>query len=323
MMRPWCIAALLVLALAGCGSDDGGSDGSQAAGGGTIGVSVPTVEGPFFTAMLYGIDDEAKKLGFELKTQDAGGYGNVDQQVTQTQNLVVSQVKAILADPADPTTMGAAVADAKAAGIPIVGSGDPAPDADANVASSHCDIGKAMAKGAKQLLPDGGTMAILAGPAGATWSVERLKCFKQGLEGSGITIEAEKASDPAVEQGVTVASDFLQRYPDIDLLYGADDTVGVGAAKAVQAANRCGKTKVLTAVLGRQAEQLLREGCIDYIVAQQTVQIGRVAVQTAAKLIAGEQIAEKDIGVPLVPVTKHNVDEVDVGAIREPDGYKP
>jgi ABC-type sugar transport system substrate-binding protein len=79
------LTGLLVgaLALAACGSDDGNSSASSSGGGGDkgkIGVSVPTVQGPFFTAMLYGMKDEAKKLGYDLQIRDAGGYPNVDTQ---------------------------------------------------------------------------------------------------------------------------------------------------------------------------------------------------------------------------------------------------
>ncbi|MBK5232118.1 MAG: substrate-binding domain-containing protein [Thermoleophilia bacterium] len=316
------MASVLILAggVAACG-DSGDSD--SGGDGGTIGVSVPTVEGPFFTAMLYGINDEAEKLGISVDTMDAGGYENVDQQVDQFQSLIVKQPDSILVDPADPTTIEASVDQAMSAGIDVIGSGDPAPNATANVSSSHCEIGKAMAVGAKKLLPDGGTLAMLTGPAGATWTSDRLKCFKESIDGSGIEIVAEKSSDPAVEQGVTIATDFLQRYPDLDLIYGADDTVGVGAAQAVKAADRCGKTQVLTAVLGRQVEQQMKAGCVQYIVAQQTVKIGRVAVQTAQKLADGETLPETEVAIPLIPVTPDNVDSVDVSTMREPDNYTP
>ncbi|HMJ35591.1 MAG TPA: substrate-binding domain-containing protein [Baekduia sp.] len=325
--RAALLAGLLTsaAALAACGSsDEGTSSGSSSGGGkGKIGVSVPTVQGPFFTAMLYGMKDEAKKLGYTLEIRDAGGYANVDKQASQFENLGVQGVKAVLIDPADPTTLTGSLAQVKAANVPVVGAGDHFPGADVSVSSSHCDVGHAMAKGAQELLPDGGTMAALTGPAGAPWTTDRWKCFTDDIKSTNIKIVSEKASDPAVEQGVTIASDFLQRTPKLDLVYGADDTVGVGAAKAVQEAKRCGKTQVLTAVLGREAEALLEEGCVNYVVAQQTVLVGRLAVREADKLIAGTKPPSDTVSVPLVPVTKDNLATVDISKLREPDSYKP
>jgi ribose transport system substrate-binding protein len=327
--RAAALAGLLTcaVAVAACGSSDSGDSSASGSGGGggkgKIGVSVPTVQGPFFTAMLYGMKDEAKKLGYTLEIRDAGGYANVDKQASQFENLGVQGVKAVLIDPADPTTLEGSLAQVKAASVPVVGAGDHFPGADVSVSSSHCDVGHAMAKGAQQLLPDGGTMAALTGPAGAPWTTDRWKCFTEDLKSTNIKIVSEKASDPAVEQGVTIASDFLQRSPKLDLIYGADDTVGVGAAKAVQEAKRCGKTQVLTAVLGREAEALLKEGCVNYVVAQQTVLVGRLAVREADKLIAGTKPPSDTVSVPLVPVTKDNLASVDISKLREPDSYKP
>ena len=57
-----------------------------------IGVSMPNIKGPWFTPVLFGISDEAKKLGYEVTILDAGGYANVDKQVSQFSNLVVQKV---------------------------------------------------------------------------------------------------------------------------------------------------------------------------------------------------------------------------------------
>jgi ribose transport system substrate-binding protein len=325
--RAALLAGLLACtgAIAACGSSDNSNNASGGSGGGKgkLGVSVPTVQGPFFTAMLYGMKDEAKKLGYTLEIRDAGGYANVDKQASQFENLAVQGVKAVLIDPADPTTLTGSLSQVKGSSVPVIGAGDHFPGADVSVSSSHCDVGHAMAKGAETLLPNGGTMAALTGPAGAPWTTDRWKCFTQDIKGTNIKIVSEKASDPAVEQGVTIASDFLQRNPNLDLLYGADDTVGVGAAKAVQEGKRCGKTQVLTAVLGREAEALLKAGCVNYVVAQQTVLIGRMAVREADKLVGGSKPASDTVSIPLVPVTKDTLATVDINNLREPDSYKP
>lgn len=164
-------------------------------------------------------------------------------------------------------------------------------------------------------------MAALTGPAGAYWATERYRCFKEGIADSGIEIVAEQTSEPDAAVGLSLATDFLQRFPDLDLLYGADDTVGVGAARAVQSNDACGQIKVLTAILGETTEELMREGCIDYVVAQQTVVIGREAVQMARALLDGETPETTDVIVPVVPVTPEILDSVDTGAFRQPKGW--
>src|SRR5690606_23031102 len=95
-----------------------------------IGFSLPTVQGPFFTAQLYGFIEEAKARGYETVILDAGGYGRPDQQVADMQNLLAQQVKAILINPADATSFVGVLAEAKAEGVPVIAAGAPLPGAD-------------------------------------------------------------------------------------------------------------------------------------------------------------------------------------------------
>jgi ribose transport system substrate-binding protein len=301
--------------------------GSSAYAADKIGVSMPNIKGPWFTPVLYGISDEAKKLGYDIVIQDAGGYANVDKQVSQFSNLVVQKVVAILIDPANPASFNGAVKEAKSAKIPVIGAGSPIVasnvDADAAASSSHCNIGHELAKGAKTLLPNGGTIAVLAGPPGAFWASDRLRCFKEDITGSKLKIVAEQTSeqDPAI--ALSVANDFLQRFPQVDMLYGADDTYGVGAARAAQGAQKCGKVKVMFAVLGEAAEEMMRAGCADYVVAQQPVMIGRSAVQMMDALVKGKPLEKKKDEVPLVPVTMANLNSINKSGMQAPKGWTP
>jgi ABC-type sugar transport system substrate-binding protein len=193
----------------------------------------------------------------------------------------VQKVKAILLDPANPDSFNGVVRQAKSDKIPVVGVGSPIVasnvEADGAASSSHCNIGHELAKGAKTLLPNGGTLAI----------------------------------------------DMLQRFPNVDLLYGADDTYGVGAARAAQGAQKCGKAKVLFAVLGETAEEMMRAGCADYVVAQQPVLIGRIGLQMADKLIKGQPLAKKLEEISLIPVTKANLDSINKATMQAPKGWTP
>lgn len=292
-----------------------------------IGVSMPNIKGPWFTPVLFGISDEAKKLGYEVTILDAGGYANVDKQVSQFSNLVVQKVAAILMDPANPASFNGVVREAKGEKIPVIGAGSPivasGVEADAAASSSHCNIGHELAKGAKTLLPNGGTIAVLAGPPGAFWASDRLRCFKEDLAGGNIKIVAEQTSeqDPAI--ALSLANDFLQRFPDVSVLYGADDTYGVGAARAAQGAQKCGKVKILFAVLGEAAEEMMRAGCADYVVAQQPVVIGRTAVQLMDAIVKGKPLAAKKVEVPLIPVTAANLNSINKTGMQAPKGWTP
>jgi ABC-type sugar transport system substrate-binding protein len=315
------LALLLLVASFECGP------ALAAAPNGTIGAAMPNTKGEWYTPELYGITDEAKKLGYSVNIQDAGGYANVDKEVNEVSNLIVQQVRAILLDSADPAAFNGVVRQAKAAKIPVIAAASPEvatevkPDAGAT--SSHCTIGHELAAGAKKLLPHGGSIGVLAGPPGAFWATERLRCFKQDIAGTNIKIVAEQTSEQDVARALSLASDFLQRYPNLDLLYGADDTYGVGIARAVQAAGRCGKVKVEFSVLGTAAEQMMRAGCVDYVVAQQPVLIGRIEVRLADQLIKDQKPAQPMVEVPLIIVTPQNLDKIERTGMQAPKGWTP
>ena len=73
------------------------------------------------------------------------------------------------------------------------------------------------------------------------------------------------------------------------------------ARRAQHKGAQMGKVKVLFAVLGEAAEEMMRAGCADYVVAQQPVVIGRTAVQMMDALVKGKPLPAKKVEVPLVP----------------------
>ena len=81
------------LAVSSCSSDLG----STSAGGGSdskkIGVSMSFLN-QFYAAALEGMEDEAKKQGYELVVLNANS--NSSQQVNQVQNLVAQNVGAVI-----------------------------------------------------------------------------------------------------------------------------------------------------------------------------------------------------------------------------------
>lgn len=292
-----------------------------------LGVSMPILSGPWYTAVLYGIETKAEELGYEIIVLDAGGYANVDRQISQVQNLITQQVDAILVDPANPSAFNGVAREARATGVPLIGVSSPivASDVppDGAVSSSHCTLGKMMADGAKEFMPEGGDIGVLAGPGGAFWAEERLRCFEESIADTGIHIVASQATEQDVAVALTAANDILQRFPNVDMLYAADDTFGVGAARAVQQVGQCGEVRVLFAVLGEAAQDLMEVGCVDYVVAQKPVTIGSEAVGLAENLLNGAAEQGQVITIDPVAVFPANLSEIDLSEIRQPPGWRP
>ena len=90
--------------LAGCGGNGDTAGGDEEEVKYTIGVSLPTVKGPFFTALTYGIMSRAEELGVDTVVLDAGGYKYIDNQISYG-GFNYRKVDGILLDPADDKTL--------------------------------------------------------------------------------------------------------------------------------------------------------------------------------------------------------------------------
>src|SRR5215211_1723588 len=88
------VAALI--AAVGCQRGGGGGGGGEA----KIGLSISTLNNPFFVTMRSGAQQAAKDQGVQVLVADAQNDSATQQD--DVQNFVTQQVDAILVNPVDP-----------------------------------------------------------------------------------------------------------------------------------------------------------------------------------------------------------------------------
>ena len=64
-----------------------------------IAVMLPAAGDPYFKLKASGYLEEGKKLGYDVKIYDAGGYGNLQNQVTQIEDVIQRHVAGIVLVP--------------------------------------------------------------------------------------------------------------------------------------------------------------------------------------------------------------------------------
>ena len=84
---------------------------------GTIGVSLLTLDNPFFKVIGDNIVAEGKKRGFEAIV--VSGDKDVAKQSNQIKDFIVKKVSAIVLSPCDSKSIIPVIQDANAAGIPV------------------------------------------------------------------------------------------------------------------------------------------------------------------------------------------------------------
>ena len=99
---------------------------------------------------------------------------------------------------------------------------------------------------------------------------------------------------------------MLQAHPDIDSVFACSDLMALGAVEAIAAAGKTGRIRVIGFDALDDAKKAIAAGKMAASVAQFPAEMGRVAVESAVKVIKGETLPA-DVNVRLELVTKDNV----------------
>jgi len=258
-----------------------------------IGLSVSTQNNPFFVTLVQGAKDEAAAQGYELSVVDAGD--DAVKQASDIEDLVSKKVQVLIVNPVDSSAVAPSVAAAKKAGISVI-----AVDRTVIGETVTCQIASDNIAGAKmageyllQLVGEQAVIAELQGIPGASATIDRGKGFHQAVDGKANVVASLTANFNRVE-GLSVSENILQGNAGLQGLFAHNDEMALGAVEAAAAA---GKNIVIVGFDATDdAIAAVKEGRMAATVAQQPDEMGKIAVQTAVKIIKGESVP------PSVPV---------------------
>ncbi|TRO69701.1 MULTISPECIES: substrate-binding domain-containing protein [unclassified Streptomyces] len=273
-----------------------------------VGLSLSTLNNPFFVQIKEGAQAEAKKLGADLTVTDA--QNDASQQANQLQNFTSEGVDSIIVNPVDSDAAGPSVRSANKADIPVVGvdRGVNKAETAALVASDNVEGGKLGAKALAEKLGGKGKIVILQGLAGTSASRERGAGFAEGLKAyPGIDVVAKQPADFDRTKGLDVMTNLLQAHPDVQGVFAENDEMALGAVKAL--GSKAGKSVQVIGFDGTpDGLKAVKEGTMYASVAQQPKELGRIAVENALRA-ADDKEVDKTVKVPVKVVTAKNVDE--------------
>ena len=276
-----------------------------------VALVLKTLNSPFFIEMQTGAKAAADRLGIDLVVQAAEREVDVEKQMQIVENLIQTGVKVLLITPSGSREIIPVLQKANVAGIPVVVV-DTRVDAAAATAASlktATFIGSdnyegGRAAGAELVLISEGKakVAILEGIPGHDTGDSRLRGFKDAIKDSpGIQILASQTANWERDQGFNVFQNMLQAKPAIDAVFACNDMMALGALEAIAAAGRTGKIRVIGFDAVDDARKAIQAGTMVASVAQFPGEMGRLAVESAAKLIKGETVqAEQQVRIELI-----------------------
>ncbi|MFE2940659.1 substrate-binding domain-containing protein [Streptomyces sp. NPDC059255] len=299
----YTVAAVLVAAVIGGASfwNNGSSGGAT-----KLGMSVSTLNNPFFVQLKAGAQAEAAAKGVQLTVTDA--QNDASQQANQIQNFTSEGMSSVIVNPVDSDAAGPSVRAANKAEIPVIAADRGVNQAEVAtlVASDNVAGGEQAARTLAEKVGGTGRIVILQGTAGTSASRERGAGFAQGLKAfPGIKVVAKQPADFDRTKGLDVMTNMLQANGDVNGVFAENDEMALGAIKAL--GSRAGASIPVVGFDGTpDGLKAVEAGTLYASVAQQPKELGKLAVRNAIEAAAGEKI-DATVKVPVKVVTAENV----------------
>jgi len=260
----------------------------------TIGVSLPQDDNPFYIAMLKGIRARAQELGWQVTY--VSSQEDKLRQINGVQDLVARGVKGILISPIDAVGVNAAYDAAAKAKIPIisVARGSASPNQTLHVAMDEKQIGRDIAAWTATRIGGKGKVAMISGPPGSPTFRNLNEGYLEVMgKHAGVSVAVRNEGALTRERGLKVAEDALVANPDLAAIYTANDDVALGAAQAVVASGRRGKT-IVTGMNGvPPALKAVKDGALGMTVELNPADWGRLGVDVLAAYLKGQKFEQR------------------------------
>ncbi|WP_312830391.1 sugar ABC transporter substrate-binding protein [Pantoea anthophila] len=275
----------------------------------SVGVSMALFDDNFLTILRTAMQKEMQKDGVKGQVEDA--KGDVSQQLQQVQNFIGQGVDALIVNPVDTNAVKPIMDQASKAGIPLIFV-NRRPGAEltgkmAYVGSDSELAGRLQMEALAKAMNGKGNVAILMGDLANESTRDRTKGVEEvAAKYPGIKIVQKQTAKFTRNDAVDVVSNWMTAGDEINAIASNNDEMAIGALQAL------GKNpnKILIAGVDGtpDALQMLKQGKMVATVFQDAKGQGEGSVQTAIKLVKGEQV-QKIINIPYQLITKENMEQ--------------
>jgi ribose transport system substrate-binding protein len=295
-VRKLCVAAVFVSLLSILGTDYSYAADAKKP---VIGLVMKSLANEFFKDMQEGAVKHAEQRG-DLILIPVGMHSetDIDTQVNAVENFITKKVDAIVIAPADSRALVAPLARAIKAGIVVINI-DVALDEQAKKQAgiSLAFVGPDNRAGAKlagdelaKTLGKGGKVVIIEGNPGADNAQQRKLGFDDAVKAGKLELIDSRTAHWETEEANSVFSNMLTAHPDIQGVMAANDSMALGVVKAIDAAGKAGKIKVVGFDNIPAVQPLLKEKKLLATVDQFGSQMAANGIDYAMKALAGEKL---------------------------------
>jgi ribose transport system substrate-binding protein len=269
---------------------------------GTIGLSVLTMNNPFFKEIADTMAAEAGQHGYKVVA--VSGDFDVAKQQNQVKDFIVKKVSAIVLCPCDSKAIGAAIREANQAGIPVftadIASLDPAAKIVSHIATDNLQGGRMAAEAVVEALGGKGKVAILDYPEVES-VIQRTKGFEARLAELNkqpdvrVQIVAKLPGGGDKSKSFKAAQDLIQSHADLNAIFAINDPSALGARAALENAGKANQIKIVGFDGQPEGRQAIKDGRIYADPIQFPDRIGTETVRTFIKYMNGDDVPKETL----------------------------
>jgi ribose transport system substrate-binding protein len=265
-----------------------------------VGLVMKSLANEFFKSMEEGAVRYAKADGsFTLVPVGMNSETDIDTQISAVENFVTQKVDIICVAPADSVGLVAPVKRAIGAGITVVNFDVKLDDKalkDAGLANlvfvGPDNEDGAYLAGAElaRTLGKGGKVVIIEGNPGADNAKMRKAGFDRAAKEFGLQVLTSMTAHWETEEANTLMTNLLTRFPDVQGVMAANDSMALGVVKALDAAKKSGKILVVGFDNIPAVQKLVKEGKVLATIDQFGPDMAANCIKTGFRMKKGEKI---------------------------------
>jgi len=264
---------------------------------------------PYWLAVKEGADAAAKKYGVSVQFEAPASGTDLSAQIGMVNNAVTSGVDGIVLAAQNPSALLSPVKSAMSAKIPVVtvDSGLTPNIADSFLATDNVGAAAALGKyAATHLMNQKGQYGIIDFNHTASTGIERPQGFEEGMKQfAGIKMDGKvQYSQNSISTGESLANNMLVQYPNVGVIFGANDRSALGPAEAIASSNSKVKVVGFDADLGEI--KYIKNGTIAASVLQSPYDMGYYGVVELIDIHEGKSVP-KEVNTGYFLLTPANI----------------
>ncbi|HBR02685.1 MAG TPA: sugar ABC transporter substrate-binding protein [Ruminiclostridium sp.] len=258
----------------------------------TIAVVPKALDNAIFLDAKNAAEEKGKELGIKIEWVGPT-KSDAAEQVSVVEGLIERKVDGILISCNDADALKDVIDRAVDSGIyvGIFDSDSPNSKRAFYAGTDNYAIGKLAAEKVKELIPDGGKVAILTGVLGAPNLEERIRGFKETVKGSNIEVLPVQTGEDDVQKSVEIVSQYTAANPDLAAWFFDGGWPYFADPDALPEVKKFMKNggHIVSIDTCEPMMQFVGMGMVDLLIGQNYPAMGSIGVETLYKLIKGDK----------------------------------